>query len=144
VEYVSYFTRHETFLIASSRLRGVSGGRDWTAAEIAQIDRLVRARTPPSHCLDGFPGRTRRALDSIFVVRRRALGLAATRGRPALPRSEDWSSADEASQRAFEAEAAAGSRRLLERQLGTGQYFAAARAAWLAGKGDYGPGKARA
>lgn len=114
----------------------MSGGSDWTAAEIARVDRLVRARTPPSHCLDGFPGRTRRALDSIFVVRRRALGLAATRGRPAQPRPEDWSSAELAGQRAFDADAATGSRRLLERQLATGQYFAAARTAWLAGQGD--------
>jgi hypothetical protein len=113
----------------------VSGGRDWAAAELARVDRLVRAGTPPSRCLDGFPGRTRRALDSIFAARRRALGLAATRGRPALRRPENWSSADLAGERAFEAAAAAGSRRLLERQLGTGQYFAAARAAWLAAQG---------
>lgn len=122
----------------------MSGGRDWTAAEIARVDNLVRARTPPSRCLEGFPGRTRRALDSIFAVRRRALGLAATRGRPALPRPEDWLPTDEAGQCVFEAEAAAGSRRLLERQLGTGQYFAAARLAWLAAQGGDEPGKARA
>jgi hypothetical protein len=106
----------------------------WSDKEIAMLDAALRAGMDIDKCKALFPKRTHDAVASKMRKRRRELCMPRPgRGRPI---SEIYAHLPPlgftVDQARLLSNAEDGSRRLLKRQLQTGQYFGAARAEWLA------------